>query len=304
MSAQHEKSRLYGLAAGFGAFCMWGLLPVYWKALEGVPPLEIICHRIVWSVAFTALFLTFGRRWGEVRAVFANRRSMLILFASGIIIGLNWWLYVWAVNNNHVVDASLGYYINPLVNALLGLLFLGERLNRLKGAALALAALGVAVSIFAHGSLPWIALTLAFSFGVYGLARKTVGVPSLPGLFFETTLLALPGGAWLVWLAVQGTGALGHGGAAVDMLLVGAGLVTSLPLLLFAFSARRITLTTVGVLQYVGPTLMFLLGVFVYDEPFDVETLVTFLLIWAGVAVYMWDGILSMRRSRRAARMD
>lgn len=290
------KSRsLSGLLAATFAFICWGLLPLYWKALASVPAQEIICHRVVWSVACTGLLLLVQGRLAEVRTALRTRRDMLLLAASSSLIGMNWFLYIWAVNAGHVLEASLGYYLNPLVNVALGRLVFGDRLQRPQAIAVGLAALGVAVQLAGQGRLPWIALCLAVSFGLYGMVRKLMSVESLPGLFLETSMLAAPAGGYLLWLAAQGTGAMGRLGLGTDALLAGAGLVTTVPLLAFAFGARQITLTTLGVLQYLGPTGMLLLGVLVYGEPFGPVQAATFGLIWAGVALYTADGVMRLR---------
>lgn len=252
--------------------------------------LEIICHRMVWSLACTALLLAVTGRLGEAWRALGSRRSVLLLLCSSSLIGVNWYLYVWSVNAGHVLEASLGYYLNPIVNVMIGVAVFRDRLSRTQMIAVGLAATGVAVQLFLQGRLPWIALTLAVTFGLYGMVRKLMAVESLPGLFLETLALSVPALVWLVSLAARGQGAFGHMGLSTDLLLAGAGLVTAAPLLAFAFGARRITLTTVGVLQYLGPTGMFLLGVLVYGEPFDAAKAVTFAFIWAGVALYTVDG--------------
>ena len=296
---QQQRSAL-GVLAAAGAFLCWGLLPIYWKALFGVPALEIICHRIVWSLACTGALLLFQGGLGDLRNALGTRRNVLLLACSSSLIGVNWFLYVWAVNDGHVLEASLGYYLNPLVNVVLGMAVFGDRLNRTQVAAVCLAASGVAVQVFAQGRLPWIALVLAITFGLYAMVRKLMSMESLPGLFAETLILSVPAGAYLAYLAGTGAGGLGHLGLATDVLLAGAGVVTTLPLLAFAFGARRITMTTLGVLQYLSPTGMFLLGVMVYGEPFGISQAVTFVLIWLGVALYTAAGVRKLRWFRAA----
>ena len=286
-----------GLAAAFGAFLSWGLLPLYWKALHVVPPLEVLCHRIAWSMLFAGVAVVATGRMGEVRTALADGRSRQLLCVSSLLVAGNWFVFIWAVHNGHVVESSLGYYINPLVNVLLGCVFLGDRLRRVQWVAIGLAVAGVAVQVAAHGRVPWIALTLAVSFGFYGLVRKVMPVESLTGLFVETSALGLPAGAYLLYLGLHGSGALFQHGAGVDALLLCAGVVTSLPLLGFTFGARRLRLVTVGILQYISPTCMFLLGVFVYHETFTEAHLVTFLCIWAGVLVYLLENITHFRRA-------
>jgi len=291
-----------GALAAVCAFLLWGLFPLYWKALRSVSAGELLCHRIVWSAAFVAVALALTRRFREVKAIFADRRGIGVLLASSVVISGNWFLYIWAVNAGHVVECSLGYYINPLVNALLGVIFLKDRLRPLQIVSICLAAIGVAVSVAGYGEFPWISLTLAVSFGFYGLLRKVAAVESLPGLFFETALLTVPGAAYLIFLEATGDAAFAHASFGVNAMLVGAGLATSLPLVLFAYAARRITLPALGVAQYIAPTCMFLLGVWLYGEPLGTAGIVTFAFIWAGVALYVGEGASRMRQAVRLAR--
>lgn len=292
----HFSRTSSGLLGAAGAFLGWGILPIYWKALKTVPPLELICHRIVWCMAFSALVLTLQGRWGAVGALMREKRNIALLLLSSALVSLNWFIYVWAVNANHVVEASLGYYINPLVNVLLGYIFFRDKLNRLQGLAILLATLGVGVSLIHVGRLPLFALALAFTFGIYGLVRKVVHTEALPGLFFETLLATIPAGAYLLWREAHGIGALGHAGMSQNLLLVGTGAVTALPLLCFSFAVRRLRLVTVGIMQYLSPTCMFLLGVFAYGEAFGVAQFLTFSCIWCGVLLYVTDGLHAYRR--------
>ncbi len=285
-----------GLAAAIGAFALWGVFPLYLKPLAGVPALQIMAHRIVWCCLLVFAWLAWRGQLGAVRTALADPVSRLRLTASAMLISVNWLTYVWAVSNGHVVDASLGYFINPLLNVVLGVLVLGERLNRAQRFAVGLAALGVIYLALVAGRPPWIALALAVSFGTYGLIRKVVAVESVPGLATETLILAPLAAAFLVWCQVRGTGALGHQGAAVDALLLGSGLATALPLTLFAYGARLIPYSTIGIVQYIGPTLQFLIGVFVFHEPFSRSRAIGFVLIWTGLAVYAIDGAWRRRR--------
>jgi chloramphenicol-sensitive protein RarD len=288
-----------GVLAATGAFVLWGLLPVYWKALAAFGPVEIIAHRIVWSLALTAALVSMRGSWSGIGRVLRSRRDAPRLAASAALLSANWLLYVWGVNTGRVLETSLGYYVTPLANVALGTLFLGERLRRLQVAALLLAAAGVLNQIAAHGRFPWIALGLAGTFSLYGLLRKTATLDSLPGLAAETALLTVPAAAYLAALAAGGGGAVGHAGLAGHLLLAGTGVVTAVPLLLFAHGARRVRLTTVGILQYLAPTGTFLLGVLLYREPFDRTRLVTFVLIWAAVAIYAADALARARRGNR-----
>jgi chloramphenicol-sensitive protein RarD len=287
-----------GIVAAVITYTLWGLLPVYWKALQAVPALEILGHRMVWSCLFVLLLLTARKQWDWIRRS-AERRTALTFGASASLLALNWFTYIWAVNAGHIVDASLGYFINPLISVLLGVIFLQERLRPWQGVAIGLATVGVVFLTVGYGAFPWIALTLALTFGFYGLLRKTAPLGSLEGLAMETALMSVPALAFLLYLAGTGAGSFGRAGLPVSALLAGAGLVTAVPLLLFAYAARRVTLATVGILQYIAPTLQFLLGVFVYHEPFSQTRLVGFVAIWLALALYSIEG-LAMEKRRRA----
>jgi len=285
-----------GLAAAVGAFVLWGLFPLYLKPLSAVPALQIMAHRVVWCCLLVFGWLALRGELGAVRRALADPGSRRRLAASAVLISVNWLIYVWAVTHGHTVEASLGYFINPLLNVVLGVVLLQERLTRAQWIAVALAAIGVAYLTLFAGRPPWIALALAVSFGTYGLIRKVVAVDSVPGLATETLLLAPFAAAFLLWCEAQGSGSLGHVGAGVDALLVGSGLVTALPLALFAYGARLIPYSTVGVVQYIGPTLQLLIGVLVFHEPFSGGRAVGFVLIWTALAIYAADGLLRSRR--------
>jgi chloramphenicol-sensitive protein RarD len=285
-----------GLIAAIAAFAIWGVFPLYLRPLAEVPALQVMAHRVVWCCLLVMLFLAWRGELGTVRAALADPGTRRRLAASAILISINWLVYVWAVANGHVVDASLGYFINPLLNVVLGVLVLSERLTKPQWLAVMLAASGVLYLTVAAGRPPWISLILAASFGTYGLLRKTVNVESVPGLAAETLLIAPFALAFLLWVQAKGTGAFGHDGPLVDALLVGSGLVTALPLALFAYGARRIPYSTVGIVQYIGPTMQFLIGVFLFHEPFPRSRAIGFALIWAGLLVYAADGL---RRARK-----
>jgi chloramphenicol-sensitive protein RarD len=302
MQQTDPKQKTYGFAAALGAFIAWGLLPIYWKSVITVDPFEILCHRIVWSLVFIAVILTILKGWGGTFAAIKSKRDILVLTLSSLMIGGNWMLYIWAVNTGHVLETSLGYYINPLVNVLFGFLFFRERLKPMQTIAIGLAALGVANAVFSHGELPWISLCLAVSFALYGLLRKIASVESLPGLFLETMILGPFALAYLVMLEANGTAAMFHQSAHIDLLLMGAGAVTATPLIGFAYGARKLPLTVIGLLQYVAPSIAFCLGVFVYREHFTASHLITFALIWAGLAVYTGDTLRTLRRHRNQRR--
>ncbi|WP_432737872.1 EamA family transporter RarD [Maridesulfovibrio sp. FT414] len=288
-----NKNTHEGLFFAAGAFIMWGLLPIYWKALKAVPSIELLCNRVVWSMFFVGALLSMKKRWPEVRTAFCDTKGKLMLCASSCLIGCNWLLYIWAVNNGHVVDTSMGYYMTPFMNALLGFIFMNERLNRLQVAAIALAACGVAWSIFDYGRIPAVALTLAVSFALYGLVRKMMKVESLPGLFIETAVLFPISAGYIIWLAATGDVSYTRVGLLENLLLLGAGAATSTPLIFFAHGARRLRLATLGMMQYIAPTLALLIGVLMYGEPFGETRFITFAFIWAGIIIYVADGLRS-----------
>lgn len=296
-----------GTWVAVATFVMWGLAPLYWHVLKAVPSLQIVLHRVVWSALMVGAFLCWrdGRRW-LAATLSGSPKLWWMLLLSGVLISCNWGLYIWAVNAGHVVETALGYFINPLLNVVIGVLFLGERLRRLQWLSVAIAGAGVLWLTVQYGSFPWIALTLACSFGLYGVLRKLAHVDSVAGLGVESAYLLLPVLGWLLWSELHGQGGflpLGDGpfyGLGVDVLLVLSGLVTALPLVGFAYAVRRISLTSVGILQYIAPTLQFVIGVFVFSEPFDRARLVGFACIWLALAVFIVDGLLHGRRMREA----
>lgn len=290
-----------GVLAGVAAYTLWGLLPVYWKALQTVPALEILVHRTVWSLVFVLLLQAILRRWDWLRLVRQQPRMLRIFLGSTVLLSVNWLTYIWAVNAGHVVDASLGYFINPLVSVLLGMIFLGERLRPWQGVAVGLAAASVLYLTLGLGSLPWIALMLAGTFGFYGLLRKTAPLGSMEGLSVETALLSLPALAYLLALEATGQGSFGHAGATTSLLLAFTGVVTAVPLLLFAWAARNTTLATVGILQYIAPTFQFLLGLLVYHEPFSPARLLGFGGVWLALVIYTGEALMQERHRRAAA---
>jgi chloramphenicol-sensitive protein RarD len=288
-----------GVLAATAAYLTWGLAPVYWKLLQAVPALELLAHRIVWSFVLVIGWLALSRRLGDLAAAWAHPGTRARLLATTGLIGVNWGLFIWAVNSGHILQASLGYYINPLVSVLLGLVVLGERLSRGQGLAVALAAVGVAVLAVSVGSLPWVSLALAGSFGLYGLLRKTVRADAVLGLGFETSLLTPFALALLVTAGLDGRGAFGRVSATTDGLLAFTGVLTAVPLLLFTAGARRLPLNVVGLLQYITPTCHFALAVAVYHEPFSRAHAVTFALIWSALALYTADARRRIQRQRR-----
>jgi chloramphenicol-sensitive protein RarD len=288
-----------GLLFALAAYGIWGFVPLFFKLLDDVPPIEVLAQRILWSLPLCFLIMAFRRQIGEYLAALKDWRVLRLLLASSVLIALNWLVYIHAIFTDHVLAASLGYYLNPLVNVLLGMMFLGERLSRLQAIAVVIAAVGVAILLAGALDTLWISLTLALSFGTYGLIRKVVSVGSLPGLAIETTLL-LPVSAaaagYFIWI---GDGRGFASGAEVSWLLAAAGVVTAVPLLLFATAARRMSYAALGFVQYLAPSIAFLLGLFVFHEPLKPAQLFCFLLIWTSIAVFSFD----MWRKTRAERM-
>ena len=285
-----------GLLFGISTYILWGFLPVYWKALQGIPALEILGHRTVWSFVLLAGILTIGRNWRWVRHVVRTPKTLLTFSLIAALLAVNWLTYIWAVNAGFIIETSLGYFINPLVNVLLGMLFLGERLRPWQWAAVGLAAAGVLYLTLSYGALPWIALVLAFSFGFYGLLKKTASLGTFEGLTLETAIMFVPALLYLLYQEGTGVGAFGHGQAWTTVLLIFTGVVTAVPLLLFAAAARRIPLSMVGLLQYIAPSIQFLLGMFVYQEPFSPDQLIGFALIWTALIIYTTESIARVRR--------
>ena len=303
MSLDTERRR--GMWAAVAAFVLWGLMPLYWHALRAVPSSQILLHRIVWSTLVVGGFLCWRQGFEWLRTSVSRPGIAKWLALSGVLIGFNWGLYIWAVNAGHVVETSLGYFINPLLNVLIGVLFLREKLHPVQWVSIAIAGIGVLWLTFRFGQLPWIALALAASFALYGLIRKLVRVEALPGLAIEGGYLLLPALAALGWMEAHGQGGFlsPHGGygVAIDAMLVLAGLLTALPLIGFAHAVRRVPLSTVGVLQYIAPTLQFLAGVLVFHEAFDRDRAVGFACIWIALLLFAGDGLLRARRASIAA---
>ncbi len=278
-----------GLVAGITAFALWGLFPMYWHLLEAIPAQEIITHRIVWSVVFLVPLVTYYKCGGEVKEAMSHPSTFLRSFISGALVAGNWYLYVWAVNSGQVLETSLGYYINPLMNVLTGAIFLRERMNRTQMFSIALATFGVLGMVIAYGQVPWIALGLATLFAAYVLLRKAVKVNALPGLFIETSMVMPFAAGWLIWQGYHGLGALGHVPLSTTILVLCTGAVTSIPLLCFGYAARNLRLTTVGILQYITPTLAFIQGVFLFNETVSTGRMLTFGCIWLALIIYTID---------------
>ncbi|MCX7042284.1 MAG: EamA family transporter RarD [Gammaproteobacteria bacterium] len=296
MSPAQREAR-HGLWVAVGSFVVWGMMPLYWHFLKVVPSLQIVAHRILWSTLLVAGWLLWSQGRGWLRAALARPRAAWMLALSSLLIGSNWALYIWAVNAGHVVESSLGYFINPLLNVLLGVAFLHERLSRAQWVSVALAAAGVAWLTIQFGQPPWIAICLALSFAFYGLLRKLLSIDAVAGLGVESVYLFAPALLMLLWVESHGQGGFfGAWGTGVDALLIFGGALTALPLIGFSFAVRRIKLSTVGVIQYIAPTLQFLTGVFIFQEAFDHNRLVGFGFIWAALAIFAGDGLVRARR--------
>ena len=294
----NDKSVKAGVLFALAAYSMWGIAPMYFKLLTSVPALEIVMHRIVWSVLVLCLLLAVRKKFGQVFKAIRDPKVIATLSISGLLLAANWLVFIWAVNNDQMLDASLGYFINPLFNVLLARFFLHESLTRLQLLAVFVALAGVAFLIFSYGQLPWVALVLAISFSIYGLLRKKVSVDSMPGLLIESCIM-LPF-ALLYWFVMDTTsGNMLANSTDLNVTLLLAGVVTTAPLLCFTAAARRIRYTTLGFFQYIGPSLMFLLAVIHYQEPLDTSRVVTFVCVWSGLLIYVYDSLRVYRKSRQ-----
>lgn len=293
-----------GILSAISAYFLWGIFPIYWKMIQEVPALEIIGHRIVWSFIFVVIVVTVTRDWRGLGQVFKNPKTMLTFLVTGILLFINWLVYIWAVNTGFIVDASLGYFINPLVSVLLGVIFLRERLRLWQWVPVGIATLGVLYLTFSYGALPWIGLTLAFTFATYGLLKKVGALSSNHGFTLEMGTLFLPALAYLLFLEFKGQGSFPHGPALETFLLLLAGVATGLPLLLFGFAARLVPLSTLGFFQYIAPTLQFLIGVLIYGELFSIDRMIGFGLIWLALIIYSADSFRARQRNHIIAPAD
>ena len=284
-----------GIWYAIGAYASWGLFPIYWKLLHHVPALQLISHRIIWSFLALIVFILFLRQWSDFRSAAFSLRVFYVYLIAAVLIGINWLTYVWAVNAGHIIETSLGYFINPLLSVSMGVFFLHEHLHARQWIFIGLAAAGVLFLAIVHGSIPWIALTLAFSFAFYGLVKKTAPLGSLYGLTLETGILLLPALFFLFVSDVNGTGAFLHTGTTADILLAGAGVVTTIPLLMFASAARRIPLSLIGVLQYISPTLQFLIGVLIYHESFTFIQFIGYAIVWLALILFGMESFFAYR---------
>ncbi|MEZ9060283.1 EamA family transporter RarD [Vibrio pelagius] len=299
MTPEQQQRTRQGILLAIGAYTMWGIAPIYFKSLSEVSPLEILSHRVVWSFFLLAFLLHLGRSWRNVRDTLTSKPKMTYLVATSLLVGANWLIFIWAVNANHMLDASLGYYINPLINVVLGMIFLGERLRKLQWFAVGLATIGVLIQIVAFGSIPVVAIALAFSFGLYGLLRKKVSLEAQTGLFIETLVMLPAAAIYLLFIADSATSDLAANPITLNLLLIAAGIVTTLPLLCFTGAATRLKLSTLGFFQYIGPSLMFLLAVLIYGEAFTTDKAVTFAFIWSALVIFSFDGLRHNKKSKR-----
>ncbi|WP_130100387.1 EamA family transporter RarD [Siccibacter turicensis] len=292
------KQTRQGVLLALAAYFIWGIAPAYFKLIHYVPADEILTHRVIWSFFFMVALIAITRQWGQIKRLCQTPKKIFALALSAVLVGGNWLLFIWSVNNHHMLEASLGYFINPLVNILLGMIFLGERFRRMQWVAVVLAATGVLVQLWTFGSLPVIALGLAFSFAFYGLVRKKIAVEAQVGMLFETLWLLPVAAFYLFFYADSPTSHMGQNPMSLNLLLIAAGVVTTIPLLCFTGAATRLRLSTLGFFQYIGPTLMFLLAVLFYDEIPGADKMVTFAFIWVALAVFVMDALYTQRRTR------
>ncbi|MFJ9410284.1 EamA family transporter RarD [Streptomyces sp. NPDC101393] len=297
---QSPSDQRTGLAYGFAAYGMWGLLPLYWHLLDATSPSEILAHRMVWSLPVAVVILAVLRRWSWIRPLLRQPRRLGLILVCAVIISVNWFLYIWAVNSGHVLEASLGYFINPLVSIAFGVLVLRERLRPLQWTAVGVGALAVVVMTVAYGKVPWIALGLAFSFATYGLVKKGIKLDGIDGFSAETAIQVLPALGFLLFLGARGESSFVTGGVGSALLLAGCGIATAVPLICFGASAVRLPLTTIGMMQYLAPTFQFVLGLTVFHEAMPPERWAGFVLVWLALVVLTWDALRTARRGRAA----
>jgi len=300
-STHTDPQHTSAFVAGVAAFATWGLVPIYWKLLSKIPALEILAHRFVWTIVFLGLLLSWQRRWPELIGSIRSPRSALFCFGSGVMVSVNWLIFIWAVNIGRVLETSLGYFMTPLVNVLLGAVILRERLSVWQIASILIAASGVSVLAFGYGHFPFIALGLCTSFGLYGLLRKQSGTAAIPGLFLETFFLLPLAIFYLGLLASRGVIIFGPSHVALSVILTTTGVVTAVPLVWFGYAARHLRLVTIGFLQYLSPSISFALGLFLYHETFTRQHFVTFLLIWIALALVSGEAVWRWRATKRIA---
>ncbi|MFD7102251.1 EamA family transporter RarD [Streptomyces celluloflavus] len=297
---QPRSDQRAGLAYGFAAYTMWGLLPLYWHLLDAASPSEILAHRMAWSLPVAVVILAVLRRWSWIGPLLRQPRRLALILVCAVVISANWFLYIWAVNSGHVLEASLGYFINPLVSIAFGVLVLRERLRPMQWTAVGVGTLAVIVMTLAYGKVPWISLGLAFSFATYGLVKKGIKLDGIEGFSAETALQVLPALGFLIFLGTRGESAFTSGGTGQALLLAGCGIATALPLICFGASAVRLPLTTIGMMQYLAPTFQFVLGLTVFHEAMPAERWAGFALVWLALVVLTWDALRTARRGRAA----
>jgi chloramphenicol-sensitive protein RarD len=285
-----------GIFYALGGYFLWGILPIFWKQLHHIPSFQIVPFRIISSLLFLAFVLTLRKDWDNFKKAVFNRKSILLFILTGILLGINWTVYIWAVNANHIVETSLGYFINPLISVALGVIFLREKLRPMQWVPVGMAAAGVIYLTVQYGALPWIALTLALAFGIYGLLKKTAPTGGLYSMTFEMAVLCLPAIGYLLLVGSRGEGVLGTADLTTWLLLIAAGAITVVPMLLFTAGARNIPLALVGILQYLAPTLQFLIGVLIYKEPFSQMELIGYGIVWAALLLFWLEGTLNRRK--------
>ena len=287
-----------GLIYAFSAYIWWGFIPVFWKQLDHISSAEIVMHRMVWSCVIVLVMIMFMRQWREFSALFSQPKVMLRLLIASALMTINWGVFIWAVNSGYLVETSMGYFINPLINVLFGVLFFAERLRKGQMFALFIAFVGVLYLVLTFGAFPWISFSLAITFALYSVTKKSITVPAAHGMGLETLFFIVPAIAYLIYIEANGSGQFTASAFNASMLVLG-GLFTLIPLLLFAAAAKKVTMTVLGMTQYIGPSLQLLIGVFIYNEPFGSERMIAFGLIWLALAVYSADQIRHRRRSRK-----
>ncbi|MET1132801.1 MAG: EamA family transporter RarD [Aeromicrobium sp.] len=290
-----------GLIYGTAAYLCWGFFPLYWPLLDPASAIEVLAHRVVWTLVFCVGLLTLTRKWGAYRSILGQRRLMVPLAMASVVITVNWGAFIWGVTNGHVIETSLGYFINPLMTVLLGVFLLGENLRRLQWVAVGLGILAVVVLTVDYGRPPWVALVLATSFATYGFLKKRANLGTIEALSVETTILTPFAIAYLVFLGMSGTMAFGHEGTLNTVLLMGTGVVTGIPLLLFGAAATRLTMTTIGILQYLGPILQFIFGLTIFGEEMSTARWIGFVIVWAALVIFTFDAMSTRRRAKRVA---
>jgi len=289
-----------GVTAATLAFVIWGLLPIYWKLLDSVPAYEILCHRMTWSLIVTFALLALLGKLGAFFSLFKEGKKFLYFLLTAIILSVNWLIFIWAVNSNYIIEASLGYFINPIVSICFGVLFLKEKMRAAQWLSVILAFFGVLYLTWVYGQVPWIALSLAATFSCYGLLRKITTVPALEGLCLETSILFLPALLFLIYLERNCSASFLHGSSEQTILLICTGAATSAPLLLFCYAAQKIPLYLVGLLQYLAPTINLFVGIFIYHESFPPQRMAGFAIIWTALAIFIWDGVRRHMRTHRS----